>query len=103
MMGTLGVVVVSYNSAEDLPSCLAALSAAEGVAKIVVVDNASTDTSREVVSTHGDDRIDLLALETNTGFAGGCNRGFAAIAGECGIVAFVNPDVFEGEKGNSCP
>lgn len=93
MMGTVGVVVVSYNSAEDLPSCLAALSAAEGVAQVVVVDNASTDGSREVVATHGDDRVDLLSLDTNTGFAGGCNRGLAAIADECKVVAFVNPDV----------
>ena len=93
MTDPVGVVVVSYNSAVDLPSCLAALSAAEGVARIVVVDNASTDSSREVVTTHGDDRVDLLALDTNTGFAGGCNRGFSAIARECGIVAFVNPDV----------
>ena len=32
----IGVVVVSYNSANDLPSCLSALTAADGVAKIVV-------------------------------------------------------------------
>jgi GT2 family glycosyltransferase len=89
----IGVVVVSYNSAADLPSCLAALTAAEGVAKVVVVDNASTDTSREVVATRGDDQVELLALASNTGFAGGCNRGFAAVPGDCGVVAFVNPDV----------
>jgi N-acetylglucosaminyl-diphospho-decaprenol L-rhamnosyltransferase len=93
MTGAVGVVVVSYNSEEDLPSCLRALSAAEGVAKIIVVDNLSSDQSREVVTAHGDDRVDLLALDANTGFAGGCNRGFAAIGPECGIVAFVNPDV----------
>ncbi len=93
MTDAVGVVVVSYNSATDLPSCLAALAAAEGVARVVVVDNASTDASREVVASRGDDRVDLLALDSNTGFAGGCNRGFAAIARECGIVAFVNPDV----------
>ena len=93
MTGAIGIVVVSFNSAADLPSCLAALSAAEGVARIVVVDNASTDSSREVVAAQGDDRVDLLALEINTGFAGGCNRGFAAVARECEIVAFVNPDV----------
>jgi len=93
MTSPVGVVVVSYNSAADLPSCLAALAAAEGVAKIVVVDNASADSSREVVASRGDDRVDLLALDTNTGFAGGCNRGFSAIAHECDVVAFVNPDV----------
>ncbi len=93
MTTTLGVVVVSYDSAEDLPACLTALMAADGVAQVVVVDNASSDSSCDVVREFADDRIELLALETNTGFAGGCNRGFSAIAGECGIVAFVNPDV----------
>ena len=93
MTGAVGVVVVSYNSAEDLPSCLAALMAADGVARVVVVDNASSDTSREVVLQNSDGRVELLTLETNTGFAGGCNRGFAAIAEDCEIVAFVNPDV----------
>ena len=93
MTGAVGVVVVSYNSAEDLPSCLAALMAADGVARVVVVDNASSDTSREVVLQNSNGRVELRALETNTGFAGGCNRGFAAIAEDCEIVAFVNPDV----------
>ena len=93
MTGVVGVVVVSYNSQDELPSCLRALSAAQGVAEIVVVDNASTDRSREAVSEHQDGRVELLSLDTNTGFAGGCNRGFAALGDDCDIVAFVNPDV----------
>jgi GT2 family glycosyltransferase len=93
MTGVIGVVVVSFNSEDDLGSCLGALMAADGVGRVVVIDNASTDHSRDVVLRIEDDRIELLALDTNTGFAGGCNRGFAAIADDCEIVAFVNPDV----------
>lgn len=93
MTGAIGAVVVSYDSAADLPSCLAALLAADDLARIVVVDNASVDDSRAVVSRIADDRVELLAMDTNTGFAGGCNRGFAALGDDCGVVAFVNPDV----------
>jgi GT2 family glycosyltransferase len=91
--GAIGAVVVSYDSANDLPSCLAALLAADGLARVVVVDNASGDASREVVSRIDDDRVELVALSANTGFAGGCNRGFAALGDDCAITAFINPDV----------
>lgn len=93
MTDAIGAVVVSYDSAEDLPSCLAALLAADGLARVIVVDNASADASCEVVSRIGDDRVELVPLATNTGFAGGCNRGFAALGEECAVTAFVNPDV----------
>lgn len=93
MTDAIGAVLVSYDSAEDLPSCLAALLAADGLVRVVVVDNASGDASREVVSRIEDDRVELVGLEINTGFAGGCNRGFAALGRDIEIVAFVNPDV----------
>jgi GT2 family glycosyltransferase len=91
--GSIGVVVVSHQSEEDLPSCLAALAVANDVSRVVVVDNASTDASRRLTRQSADERTTLLELETNTGFAGGCNRGYAALEGDCEWVAFVNPDV----------
>ncbi|MEX1311192.1 MAG: glycosyltransferase family 2 protein [Candidatus Sulfomarinibacteraceae bacterium] len=93
MTASVGVVVVSYDSASDLPACLTALMAADAVGRVVVVDNASTDSSCEAVRGFSDDRIELLPLGTNTGFAGGCNRGFAALGDGVDVVAFVNPDV----------
>ncbi len=45
--GRVGAVVVSHDSAADLPACLDALRRAAGVAEIVVVDNASRDSSPE--------------------------------------------------------
>ena len=93
MTTTLGAVVVSHDSAADLPGCLDALRAARSVDRVIVVDNASTDGSRDAVARYGDPRLELIALDVNTGFAGGCNRGFAALADEADVVAFLNPDV----------
>jgi GT2 family glycosyltransferase len=70
-----------------------ALLNAEDVESVVVVDNASTDGSVDVVRSFEDTRLRLLALDHNTGFAGGCNRGFEATPAEVGWLAFVNPDV----------
>lgn len=93
MSSRIGVVVVSHNSAEDLPACLRALRAASGVEKIVVVDNDSRDASREIVGAIEDPRVSLRAEAVNSGFAGGCNRGFHALADDLDALAFLNPDV----------
>ena len=90
---SIGAVVVSHNSAEELPACLEALRIASGVDRVVVVDNDSQDGSREVVQGVGDPRISLVVEEVNSGFAGGCNRGFREIGGDSEYLAFLNPDV----------
>jgi GT2 family glycosyltransferase len=86
-------IIVSHNSASDLGPCLEALRNASGVAAIVVVDNASADGSPELVRSVDDQRIRLIELEQNTGFAGGCNRGWAAARHQAAVMAFMNPDV----------
>jgi len=91
--GRVGVVVVSHDSAEDLPACLAALISASGVEQIVVVDNASHDASRDIARAVEDSRVQLVAEVANGGFAGGCNRGFHALADDLDTLAFLNPDV----------
>ncbi len=49
---SVAAVVVNYNARDHLEVCLASLSA-EGVEPVVVVDNGSTDGSREVVGATG--------------------------------------------------
>jgi GT2 family glycosyltransferase len=89
----IAVVVVSHESQADLPSCLEALLAADGVQEVVVVDNCSRDRSRKVVREVGDRRVRLVQETVNTGFAGGCNRGYRELADRYPILAFLNPDV----------
>ncbi|HET9952520.1 MAG TPA: glycosyltransferase family 2 protein [Candidatus Eisenbacteria bacterium] len=87
---TVIAVVVSYNSASDLPRCLASLQAQQGVAaEIHVVDNASSDGSAELVRRDFP-RARLVANTTNVGFARGNNQVLEREPAE--FYALVNPD-----------
>lgn len=88
--GRTAAVVVSFNSAADLPECLESLKASEEVAEILVVDNASGDDSVTIARAAG---AEVLDLNENTGFAGGCNAGFAELASSFEYLVFLNPDV----------
>jgi rhamnopyranosyl-N-acetylglucosaminyl-diphospho-decaprenol beta-1,3/1,4-galactofuranosyltransferase len=70
-------VVVAYNRRDLLAEVLAALAAQEApLARVVVVDNASTDGSSDVARAAGD-LVDLVELPRNTGGAGGFAAGMA--------------------------
>jgi len=70
-------VVVAYNRRDLLSEVLDALAAQQvPVARIVVVDNASTDGSAEVARAAGE-LVDLVELPRNTGGAGGFAAGMA--------------------------
>ncbi len=81
----IGIVVITYNSAGDLGRCLDA-AVATG-AEIVVVDNASTDATREVAARYP---VLLISNQSNLGFAAAANQGFRAI--DCEYVLLLNPD-----------
>ena len=71
------LVVVNYNTAGDLRKCLESAREMLGEVETVVVDNGSTDGSREMVK--GDfDRVRLVDNPGNPGYASACNRGIAA-------------------------
>jgi GT2 family glycosyltransferase len=82
----IDVVVVSYNSRDELRGCVEPLSALEGV-HVIVVDNASSDDS--LASVH-DLPVATIALGANGGFAHGCNAGWRA--GTSPYVLLLNPD-----------
>lgn len=85
-------VVVSWNVAELLRGCLAALAATESRPGIVVVDNASTDGTCEAVRREFPAAV-LLANATNAGFAAATNQGVReALARGAERILLVNPD-----------
>jgi len=88
----VSVCIVTYNSAQDIEDCLHAVQRQSfPLASIVVVDNASTDGTREVLARCGDG-IRLILNERNNGFAGGQNQAIAASA-PSDYVLVLNPDV----------
>jgi GT2 family glycosyltransferase len=88
----VAVLIVNWNAGAYLGATLAALAKQRRPAdRIVVVDNASTDGSRELVARSPG--IELIALNDNVGFAAGNNIAAAAVA-DCDWLAFLNPDAF---------
>ena len=85
-MGSVDVVVVSYNSSGELRGCVEPLASLESV-HVVVVDNASSDRSLETVA---DLSVERVALAENGGFGHGCNVGWRK--GSAPYVLFLNPD-----------
>lgn len=81
------VVVVTYNSADDIHACLAAVRRAPAVGSVTVVDNASTDASVTASRALADE---VLPLRHNIGFGAAQNLG--ADRGASPFVLILNPD-----------
>jgi N-acetylglucosaminyl-diphospho-decaprenol L-rhamnosyltransferase len=84
-MTRTGVVIVTYNSAGMIERCLKSC----GDLPVVVVDNASKDTTCELVRRHN--VATLIANPGNYGFAGAANQGVSAL--DTTLVLLLNPDV----------
>jgi GT2 family glycosyltransferase len=86
----VSIVIVSYNTRDDLARCLDALQATPPAAthEIVVVDNGSTDGSVDAVRAHPGVR--LIESGGNVGFARANNLGIRSTGSE--LVLLLNPD-----------
>ncbi len=92
MDAKLGIVIVHYNTPDDLARCLASLRAEAPACAhtVVVVDNASTAPGLAEVRAQFPDCTWLLN-EDNRGYARGCNQGLAAAGAEYTLI--LNPDI----------
>lgn len=88
---SLSVIVVSWNTRELLRQCLASLLAnpPECIMEVLVVDNASTDGSAEMVQANFPG-VRLLVNPVNTGFAPANNQAIPLCSGD--FVLLLNPD-----------
>ena len=85
-MKLVNVVIVNYNTHEELRACLGSLSHSYPV---VVVDNASTDGSAEMVRRESP-HVHLLESAKNLGYGGGANLGISAT--DSAYVLLLNSD-----------
>ena len=99
-VGCVDVIVVSFNTKELTLRCVNALCSEPAVATVCVVDNGSTDGSREAlihrsyeqnVSQDGP-RLKVECLIENRGFGAANNLGISATGAE--FVALINSDAF---------
>ncbi len=92
----VSIVVVNYNGADLLRECLKSVfSQAYRPIEVIVVDNASTDNSVEIITT-GFPEAQIIRSEKNLGFAEGNNAGVRAATGE--FVVLLNNDATVGDN-----
>jgi GT2 family glycosyltransferase len=87
----VSVCIVNWNTRELLRSCLQSIAAhTEGIAyEIIVVDNASSDDSADMVVREFPG-VRLIASKDNLGFARGSNLAASIATGDC--ILYLNPD-----------
>lgn len=92
----VSILINNYNYGEFLREAIdSALNQTHSHVEVVVVDDGSTDDSREIISTYGDRIIPIF--KENGGQMSAANTGFAASSGE--IICFLDSDdVFLPEK-----
>jgi GT2 family glycosyltransferase len=90
----IGVVTVTYNSAQVLDGFLSSLLRQSHTDFLLyVVDNASSDDTLERLARYDDHRIVLIANRENVGVARGNNQGIrAALEAGCDSVLLINND-----------
>jgi len=94
-MVDLSIIIVNWNVRDLLRRCLESISLADEPPQIIVVDNASTDGSIEMLRTEFP-HARLIANDENRGFTAANNQGLAQAQG-CYLL-LLNPDteVMEG-------
>ena len=87
----LSIIIVNYNSKLLLEQCIDSIKKVtrEINTEIIVVDNNSTDGSKEYLPARITD-VKFIFNDKNTGFAKACNQGFKNSSGK--YILFLNPD-----------
>ena len=91
-MGSLiSVIILNYNGKDYIEECLdSVLDQTYEPLEIIVVDNASNDSSLEILKEKYSSKIKLIESNTNLGFAGGNNLALDYTKGE--FIALLNND-----------
>lgn len=91
------VLIVCHNHRDDLGQCLTSVTESNDGPidrRIIVVDNASSDGSADLVAENYGD-VELIRSESNLGFSGGNNLGWLHVQNHhmgTDYLALVNPD-----------
>lgn len=92
-MKKLGIIIVNWNSGDQLRKCLGSIEKARKInfdlSSVVIVDNASSDNSTDNLDEY---RLPIKIIKNNVnrGFAYACNQG--AQGSKADYLLFLNPD-----------
>ena len=75
-IGVLSVVMPCYNELHTVAECVDAVLARPEVGEVLIVDDGSTDGTREVLATFDDPRVKVILQSVNQGKGAALCRGF---------------------------
>ena len=84
------VIIVNFNTGEILKDAVASALQSPAVAHVYVVDNASADSSLDLLPQDQSERLTVIRNQANLGYAAACNIGLAKARSD--YVLFLNPD-----------
>lgn len=92
-MPKASIIMVNYNGLEHLPDCLRSIKTQDwhNEYEIILVDNASTDGSPDMVASKFPE-VKIIPAGDNVGFANGCNLGIKAADAGSDYLVFLNYD-----------
>jgi len=86
----ISIIIVTYNSAEDIKACLDSVLGETGTRKeVIVVDNNSSDETVNILHQYSS-RIKIIYSTRNLGYAKANNAGFKKANGK--YIFLLNPD-----------
>lgn len=96
MSNATGVIIVAYNSKDEIVSCLDGCLMDATIRRIVVVDNSRDAATGAAVETFGHEEIvEYVAAPSNLGYARAANLGASRLAEVANLthIVILNPDV----------
>jgi glycosyltransferase involved in cell wall biosynthesis len=88
-------VVIAYNEASAIVSCLSAITSQEGGSsrEIIVVDDCSVDRTAELVLEFATNRPDIVLIRHETNLGRGAARSTGVAAARADLIAMVDADI----------
>jgi len=93
---SVSTIIVNFNAGSMLSDCVE--KSLQQAGEVIVVDNASSDNSMQMLESSfaNDSRLKVLRNNKNLGFAAACNIGSEAATGE--YLLYLNPDALPQEN-----
>lgn len=97
-MSKVGIVIVNYNDFRKTWDFIDSIKDYRSLSEIVVVDNASTDSSFKELKKLGKNNITVLKSNENNGYSFGNNVGVKYLSDKVDYILISNPDIVVEER-----